>query len=213
MTDALVQQTLKSLKKNNFKAFFAESPERGRKIILEDILPGIGPGVVSYGDSLTLRATGVLEDMRENADSNRWDFMDTFEKGVPGQQLLERRRHALLADIFFAGTNALTYQGQLVNLDMIGNRVGGIVCGPRHVILTIGTNKIVDGLDQAMTRVREKAAPLNARRIGAETPCAKTGECTDCESPARICNVWSITEKSRPPGRISVVLIQGDFGL
>jgi hypothetical protein len=96
---------------------------------------------------------------------------------------------------------------------MIGNRVGGIVCGPRHVILTIGTNKIVDGLDQAMTRVREKAAPLNARRIGAETPCAKTGKCTDCESPARICNVWSITEKSWPPGRISVVLIQGNFGL
>jgi len=122
-------------------------------------------------------------------------------------------RRALQADIFFTGTNALISKGQLVNLDMIGNRVSGIAWGPRRGILTIGTNKIVEGLDQAMARVRQTAAPLNAKRLGASTPCAQTGECIDCNSPHRICNVWSITEKSWPAGRISVVLIKGEYGL
>ncbi|OEU70604.1 MAG: lactate utilization protein B/C [Desulfovibrio sp. S3730MH75] len=213
MTNALIEQTIESLKKNKFNVFIADGTQDAKAIILNDILPSIAPGLVSYGDSMTLHATGILDDMRSRAGSNGWEFLDTFEKGVEREEILERRRQALLADIFFTGTNALTSHGQLVNLDMIGNRVGGIVWGPHHVVLTIGTNKIVEGLDQAMARIREKAAPLNAKRHGSKTPCAKTGECMDCKSPDRICNVWAITEKSCPVGRISVVLLKGDYGL
>jgi len=213
MDEQIVQRTVKALGRNGFLVHVADDPAQAREIILADILPGVAPGLVSYGDSMTLQATGVLDDMRVMAGAGGWEFLDTFGRGISRGEILERRRQALLSELFFTGTNALTEQGQLVNLDMIGNRVGGIVWGPRNVVLTIGTNKIVDGVDAAVTRVRDKAAPLNAARHGAHTPCAKTGKCMDCDSPHRICNVWTITEKSWPKGRIRVVLIRGDYGL
>lgn len=210
MSSSLFDRTVDSLKKNHFNVFIADDPGQARQIILDDILPGITPGLVSYGDSMTLQATGVLDDMRHR---DGWEFLDTFEPGVDRAEILERRRRALLADLFFTGTNALTARGQLVNLDMVGNRVGGIVWGPRHVVLTIGTNKIVEDLEQATARIREIAAPLNAERHDIRTPCVKTGKCMDCKSPDRICNTWMITEKCWPAGRISVVLIRGEYGL
>lgn len=213
MDEQMLESAVRAFGKNGFGVHLAEDPAQAREIILGDILPGIAPGLVSYGDSMTLQATGVLDDMRRMAGTGGWDFLDTFGRGLSREEILERRRQALLSELFFTGTNALTKQGQLVNLDMIGNRVGGIVWGPRNVVLTIGTNKIVDGVDAAVARVREKAAPLNAARHGARTPCAKTGRCMDCDSPHRICNVWTITEKSWPAGRIRVVLIRGDYGL
>lgn len=208
-----LDKAVESLQGNNFNAFVANDPKHAKEIILNKILPQIKPGLVSYGDSLTLQATGILDEMRALSGTDGWEFLDTFEKDVSRPELMERRRHALLSELFFTGSNALTAKGQLVNLDMLGNRTGGIVWGPRHVVLTIGTNKIVENLDQAMTRIHKIAAPLNAKRHNIKTPCAKTGECADCKSPARICNVWAITEKSWPKGRISVVLIKGDYGL
>ncbi len=112
------------------------------------------------------------------------------------KQKIYWRRQALLTDLFLTGSNALTQKGQLVNLDMIGNRVGGITFGPKHVVLFIGINKITANLEEAMHRVRTIAAPRNAiRHEGFRTPCHKTGVCMDCNSPDRICNVWTITEK------------------
>ena len=128
--------------------------------------------------------------------------------------LLERRRQALLVDLFFTGTNGLTETGQLVNLDMVGNRVAGITYGPRKVIITVGRNKLVADVDAAMARIKDYAAPLNVmRHPGFKTPCNTTSYCLDCSSPDRICNTWTITEKSYPPGRIKVILINQDEGL
>lgn len=213
MNADMIETTVESLKRNNCNVFLADSPLEAREAVLTEILPHITPGLISYGDSMTLRETGLLDAMRAMAGTGGWSFLDTFQPGVPREEILERRRKALLSDLFFTGTNALTTDGQLVNLDMIGNRVGGIVWGPRNVVLTVGTNKIVDGLDGAMKRIREKAGPENAKRHGCRTPCVKTGKCMDCKSPDRICNVWTVTEKSWPAGRISVVLIRGSYGL
>jgi L-lactate utilization protein LutB len=127
---------------------------------------------------------------------------------------LERRRQALLADLFFTGSNAVTETGLLVNLDMVGNRVAGITFGPKHVVLFIGRNKIVPTLDDAMQRVKNYAAPANAiRHPGLKTPCMKTAVCMDCSSPDRICNTWCITEKCFPKGRIKIILVNQDLGL
>ncbi|WP_421901511.1 lactate utilization protein [Maridesulfovibrio sp.] len=213
MDHPLLEQTVESLKKNKFKVYVADDPEQAKGIIINEVLPEIGPGLVSYGDSETLFDTGALGEIKAMSGKDGWQFLDTFEEGVERAEILQRRRDALQADIFFTGSNALTAKGQLVNLDMVGNRVGGIVWGPHHVVLTIGTNKLVEDLDQAMSRIREIAAPKNAARHNCKTPCAKTGKCLDCNSPERICNVWTITEKSWPAGRISVVLIKGDYGL
>ena len=126
---------------------------------------------------------------------------------------MELRRKSLLADLFITGSNAVTEGGILVNLDMTGNRACAINFGPKHVVILVGRNKIVSELEDAMVRIRNYAAPANAMRLEKKTPCVKTSYCEDCNSPERICNVWTITEKSFPRGRIRVVLINQDLGL
>ena len=141
------------------------------------------------------------------------EIFDAFDRSKPAEQVLETRRKSVLADLFITGTNAMTEGGILVNLDMIGNRACSINFGPKHVVILVGRNKIVAELDDAMYRVKNYAAPLNAMRLDKKTPCVKTSYCEDCKSPDRICNVWTITEKSYPKGRIKVVLINQDLGL
>ena len=106
----------------------------------------------------------------------------------------------------------MTETGQLVNLDMIGNRVGALTFGPKNVIILVGRNKIVPDLDEAMFRIKNYAAPVNTMRLDKKTPCAKTSFCGDCKSPDRICNTWTITEKSFPKKRVIIILINKDLG-
>lgn len=106
---------------------------------------------------MTLHATKVLEKIAENQDVQ---IITTFDPEISQDEVMERRRQALLVDLFFTGSNALTESGKLVNLDMVGNRVAGIIFGPRHVIITIGRNKIVSEVEDAMHRIKYYAAPL-----------------------------------------------------
>jgi hypothetical protein len=95
---------------------------------------------------------------------------------------------------------------------MIGNRAAAITFGPKHVIVLAGRNKIVSDFDEALLRVKNYSAPINVMRLGRKTPCAETSFCEECKSPDRICNVWTITEKSFPKGRIKLILINEDLG-
>ncbi|MGD2185658.1 MAG: lactate utilization protein [Desulfobacterales bacterium] len=208
--DLRLQSCKDALEKNNFEAFIAQNPSEAGQIVIEQILPAINVKSVSYGDSLTLFETGVLEYFRKNSETT---LIDTFDKKASREEIIERRRNALLSDLFFSGTNAVVEFGALVNLDMVGNRVGGVVFGPKWVVIMVGRNKIVSDLEQAMDRIKNLAAPANAIRHKQKTPCVKTSYCMDCDSPARICNVWTIHEKSYPKGRIKVILINQDLGL
>jgi L-lactate utilization protein LutB len=201
----------KSLEKNNFGAYLANDRKDAKRIVMEDILPGLRVKSVSWGDSLTFYATEILDEMRRNSDIN---VLETFAGNVPREEIIERRRQALLSDLFFTGSNAVTKTGKLVNLDMIGNRTGAITFGPLNVIIFAGRNKIVSNVEAAMIRIKSYAAPVNAiRHPNLKTPCQKTGYCMDCKSPDRICNSWTITEKSFPKGRIKILLINEDLGL
>ena len=190
--------------------FIADTPEQAKEMVLDDILPGLKPKTVSWGGSMTVVATGLYDALKDREDL---EIIDTMDRTVSREESLERRRQALLVDLFITGTNAVTETGQLVNLDMIGNRVAGITFGPRNVIILVGRNKIVPELDEAMYRIKDYAAPANAIRLDMKTPCTKTSVCEECRSPQRICNHWAITEKSFPKGRIKVVLINADLGL
>ena len=199
-----------SLEKNNFDAFIAETPSEAKRIVIDKILPLIDIKSVSWGDSLTLYSTEILEYFRSKSEIK---LIETFAENISREKIMERRRKAILADLFFTGTNALIDSGMLVNLDMIGNRVGGITFGPKYVVIMVGRNKIVQNLDEAMKRIKNIAAPQNAIRHSQKTPCVKTSYCMDCKSPNRICNIWTIHEKSYPKGRIKVILINRDLGL
>ena len=198
-----------TLTENNFEVFVAENTDEAKSIVLEKIIPEIAPKSVSWGGSLTFVATGLYDVLKNNNDLN---ILDTYDKTLSPEESLERRRQSLLVDLFITGSNAVTETGQLVNLDMIGNRVGALTFGPKNVIILVGRNKIVPDLDEAMFRIKNYAAPVNTMRLDKKTPCAKTSFCGDCKSPDRICNTWTITEKSFPKGRVKVILINQDQG-
>ncbi len=198
-----------TLTENNFEVFVAENTDEAKSIVLEKIIPEIAPKSVSWGGSLTFVATGLYDVLKNNNDLN---ILDTYDKTLSPEESLERRRQSLLVDLFITGSNSVTETGQLVNLDMIGNRVGALTFGPKNVIILVGRNKIVPDLDEAMFRIKNYAAPVNTMRLDKKTPCAKTSFCGDCKSPDRICNTWTITEKSFPKKRVKIVLINKDLG-
>ncbi len=197
------------LEANNFEVFLADNTAMAKDIVLKDILPKIEVKSVSWGGSITFVATGLYDALKENKDL---EVLDTYDQSLDNEKKVEIRRQALLADLFIAGTNAVTESGQLVNLDMIGNRITGITFGPKHVVILVGRNKIVSDLDEAMFRIKNYVAPVNTMRLNMKTPCAKTSNCEECKSPERICNTWIITEKSFPKRRVKVVLINEDLG-
>ena len=199
-----------ALEANHFEVYTASTIEGARRIVMEDILPKSQPKSISWGGSMTFAASGIYEAIVETREIT---LIDVTAKDVPAAEKIERRRHSLLVDLYFTGTNAVTEEGQLVNLDMIGNRIGGLTFGPREVVVLAGRNKIVPDIEEAMLRIKNYVAPVNAMRLDMKTPCVKTGRCEDCKSPSRICNTWAITEKAYPKGRVKVILINQDLGL
>ncbi|PHR25890.1 MAG: lactate utilization protein [Desulfotalea sp.] len=205
-----LEQMQKQLKGNNFETFIAKDRAEATSLILHEIMPACKPKSVSYGGSMTLKSTGVLEAI---AAMEGVEMIIPDDPKLSMEDKIERRRQGLLVDLYLTGTNALTEDGQLVNLDMIGNRVAAIAFGPKKVVVLIGRNKIVADVETAMYRIKDYAAPANAMRLDCKTPCAVTSECVDCSSPGRICNHWAITEKSFPKNRIAVILIDEELGL
>ncbi len=197
------------LERNNFEVFLAATAREAGELVIQKILPESGAKTVSYGGSMTMKAAGLHDALLEQKE------VEVLRPDAPNQSMeekLECRRQGLLVDFFISGTNAVTESGHLVNLDMIGNRVAAITFGPKQVVILVGRNKIVPSLDAAMYRIKEYASPVNAMRLDCKTPCVKTSHCEDCSSPGRICNSWTITEKSFPKGRIKVILINEELG-
>ncbi len=199
-----------ALEANNFEVFVADSEADAKKIFLDDIFPKTGATSVAWGGSMTFIGTGLYNELKDRSDLS---VIDTYDRSIPYEESLERRRQALTVDLFITGTNAITESGQLVNLDMIGNRVAALVFGPKQVVLFVGRNKLVADLEEAMFRVKNYVAPINSMRLDMATPCVKTSYCEECKSPKRICNAWTITEKAFPKGRIKIVLINEDTGI
>ena len=198
-----------ALEENNFEVFLADNATDARQIVQTEVLPKTGAKSVSWGGSLTFTSTGLYDAIK---DRPGLEILDAFDKELTGEKKWELRRQALLVDLFITGTNAVTETGKLVNLDMYGNRIAAITFGPKNVVILVGRNKIVPDVYEAMFRIKNYAAPINSMRLDKKTPCVKTSCCEDCKSPERICNTWTITEKSFPKGRIKVVLINEDMG-
>ena len=198
------------LEANNFEVFIADDPSHAKTLVLETIIPQLNPQSISWGGSMTFVASGLYKTLK---DSKKMKVVDAIDLSLSKSELMERKRASLMVDLFITGTNAITEDGQLVNLDMIGNRVGALTFGPKHVIVLVGRNKIVPDIEDAMARIKDFAAPANAMRLDKKTPCAKTAFCHECSSPDRICNTWTITEKSFPKHRVKIVLIDDVMGL
>ncbi len=204
-----LESVKENLEKNRFKVFIAPNAKAAKEIAINDIIPGLDIKTVSWGGSMSFVATGLFHELKDNPDL---EVLNTFNQKLTPEQMLELRRQSLMVDLFITGTNAVTQDGHLVNLDMVGNRVAAIMWGPKHVLLIIGRNKICEDLEEAMLRIKNYAAVVNTMNLDKKTPCVKTGTCQDCSSPDRICNYWTITEKSFIKERIKIILVNEDLG-
>lgn len=195
----------RALAANGITAIVAETGDEARERALA-LIPK--EATVGLGGSRTMVEIGLVDALR----GGNYRLIDQYDPSLGKEATFKARRDSLHADYFVAGSNAVTEDGKLVNVDGLGNRVAGFAFGPDKVIIVVGRNKIVKDVAAALGRIRNVAAPMNAKRLGAATPCATTGVCSDCDSPARICNLTLIVEKQRFPGRMTVILISQELG-
>ena len=193
-----------ALNKRYFEAYYCS----GRAEALEKILELIPQGhVVSWGGATTVDELGVKDALRQRGQAviDR----DTAKDAQERQEMLKK---ALTCDTFLMGSNAVSADGKLVNIDGTGNRVAALCFGPSQVIVVAGMNKVAGDLDGAMRRAREVAAPINAQRFQLKTPCSVNGLCADCKGPDSICAQIVTTRLCKPAGRIKVILVGEDLG-
>ena len=204
--DKMGPKVAKALQNRFFEAwYFPETAGAVEKIF--SLIPKTD--TISWGGSLTT----VGLDLQKLAVEKGYNVIDRDKAGSP-EERIELMRRALLCDTYLTGTNAISEDGQLVNIDGNGNRVAAMIFGPRQVIVVAGMNKIAHTLNDAAVRARTIAAPLNAQRFpNVKTPCNETGSCADCLSLDSICTFIVRTRICKPAGRIKVILIGKDLGL
>lgn len=204
--EQVAKNIIAQLEKRGMEGSYAATAERAK----EEILAMIPNGIKVYRCG---SVTTVSMDLWQRIGKTPGvEVIDPFQSGLSPEDSMELRRKGLLADVMITSTNAITLDGKLVNLDGLGNRVAAMIFGPKKVILVVGMNKVVPDVDSAMARAKHYSAPVNAMRMGIQTPCAANGICVDCKTPARICNVWSIIEGQRIKGRIHVKLVGENLG-
>lgn len=201
-----VTRTIKALQKNNFNARFVPTASQA----LEEIWKMIPEGsTVGIGGSVTLTQIGFYE----AAQKRPVKFLNPFAQGLSAEETEKIRREILFADYFLCSSNAVTEDGKLYNIDATGNRVGAMMFGPRNVILICGINKIVKDIPEAQKKVQEWVSPMNVKRLGLKNPCAETGECSDCASPSRICNIYITLAKKPRRMNFTIFLVGEPLGL
>jgi len=201
-----VERTINALKKNRFEALFVMDAKAACEEVMKRIPDGATVGV---GGSVTLAQIGLLDALKHRKIKLIWPI----QQARSDEDRLELIRKSFFADVFLSSTNAVTEDGELYNVDATGNRVGATFIGPKKTIVVCGVNKIVKDLDAAEKRVREWAAPQNAKRLNRKTPCVETGVCEDCSSPDRICNIYVTLAKKPARTDVAVILVGEYLGI
>lgn len=197
------ERTVKALEKNGFKAFYFAQKSQALNHILSLIPPKASVGV---GGSATIKDLGITPMLEDNT------ILDHNNPELTQEEKMDIRLKQQTCDVFLTGSNAVTLDGKLVNMDGIGNRVSAMIFGPKKVIVVIGINKITANLDQAITRIENIASPMNNKRLSLPNPCVEKGTCQNCQSSSRICNVLTIIHKKPLLTDMEIVIIGEDLG-
>ena len=195
---------VKNLKSRHFDAYYCSTKEEALQQALSLIPEGDSIG---WGGSMTCQQIGLLDAVKQG----NYRAIDRETAKTP-EEREEIMRRAMVADTFLTSANAISLDGQMVNIDGNGNRVAAIVYGPKQVIVVAGMNKVENTLEAAITRARTVAAPMNQQRFGLPNPCGATGSCGDCKSETCICNHILVTRHCRPVGKIKFILVGEDLG-
>jgi L-lactate utilization protein LutB len=201
-------KTIKALKRNGFDVLYFSSPDEANSEILKMIPEG---ALVGVGGSVTLREMGLLDTLKDRGYriANHWEAR---AQNASSEEMMKIRRQHLNSDVFLTSTNAITETGELINIDGTGQRVAAMIFGPKKVIVVSGVNKIAGSLEEGLSRARDVASPMNAKRLNLKTPCTISGVCEDCDSPERICNVATIIQRRPHNTDMTIILIGKKLG-
>ena len=211
MTEDQLLKTVEQLKRNRFTVILAQNAQEATSQIMKIIPPNATVGIAN---SVTIRQIGILEALKNRGNQ----LIDPISIGYgfaefDPDSFDQINRQSVDADVFLSGTNAITEDGKLVNIDGKGNRVAGIIWNPGLSIVVVSKNKIVKDVDAALDRIKNMVTPTMAYRRQLKLPCAKAGKCMDCSSPERACNITMIVDKKPALKELTVVMINEDLGL
>ena len=195
---------VKNLKSRHFDAYYCSTKDDALTKALELIPEG---ATVGWGGVMSAHEIGLVKALNEG----NYNAIDRDK--LPPEQRAEAAAKSMTADFFLTSANGLSLDGEMVNIDGMGNRVAAIIYGPKNVLVIAGMNKVCDTLEDAITRARTVAAPMNEQRFTNCNPCGVTGICADCKSESCICNHIVITRHCRPVGRIKFLLVGEELGL
>lgn len=199
----LMSNTIYALVRKGFTVHHATTLSEAKAIVMQ--LIGHADSI-GFGGSVTLQSMGIYEELQSLGRHPHWHWKS--DKPKP-----EAMAQAASSDVYLCSSNAITADGCLVNIDGTGNRVGAMIAGPKQVIIVAGSNKLVDGgVPQALGRIKTVACPLNARRLGLDTPCAREDKCDAAHCQRSMCNVTSIIERPVGGHKITVVLVDEEAG-
>ena len=200
-----MEEIIKNLEKRGMKGYYCDNAREASEKLLSLIPDG---AMVSWGSSTTLDEIEV----KDKLSLINAKVLDPMSFKDP-EQAYNARVNALSADVFLTGTNAVTLDGELVNIDGTGNRVAALCFGPRKVIVVAGANKIARDEEAAIARIKTRACVANCIRLDKKTPCAVNGKCADCLIPGQtICSMTVVTRFCNRPDRIHVILVNESLG-
>ena len=204
-SDKIAPRIQKALEGRGFAAYYCKTAAEAKKQALELMPEGSS---VSWGGSLSIRDIGLLDAI----EAGNYEIIDRERAKTPEERQALMRK-AFMCDTYLTSVNAISEEGEFVNIDGLGNRVAAITFGPDSVIAIVGMNKVCKTLEDAYTRARNYASPLNTVRLKLKTPCAETGSCSNCKSPSCACSFIVTTRMCRIPGRIKIILVGEPLGL
>ena len=201
----LAEKMIKNLRRRNMEAFYCPTAQDAVAQVQALIADGSS---VTWGGSMTIRDMGLPQALRERGTLEVLD-RDMVEDAQEKQQMYLK---AFSADVYLSSANAISEDGVIVNIDGNGNRVAAITWGPRMVIFVIGLNKVAATVQDAISRARSTASPINAQRFDISTPCHIDGVCHNCNSPESICSYIHLLRNSRNGNSHKVVLVGENLG-
>lgn len=198
------ETTIKNLQKRNMEGYFFEDSASCVNAITQMMDAG---SVISWGGSESIKECGLMDALKKG----NYQLIDRLTANSP-EEARELYARTVLSDYYFMSTNAITFDGELINIDGNGNRVACLIHGPKNVMIIVGINKLVSDVEAGCLRVKNIASPANAKRLNRNTPCFHTGRCGDCLSKDCMCSHMVITRRSGIPGRIKIFFVAEELG-
>lgn len=203
--EALGAEAVKALKKSGFDAQYVATSAEAAEKVLSFVSSGASVG---FGGSMTVKGMGI----QEKAAAKGALVLDHGVPGLTPEKKMEIMRKQLTCDVFITSSNAVTLEGDVVNVDGNGNRVAALTFGPSKTVVVVGINKIVRDMDEAFARIETYASPMNNKRLSRPNPCVKTGVCEDCQGDTRICRVYQILRKRPSLSDFTIIIVGENLG-